>query len=96
MKRRVRFSKNEDIVILECVREHINNLTMAFKIAQLVLPKRTIGAITQRWYYKVSRQEEAFKMASVYLTVENRKVVREDSSKLSEFVTKRKRLPLKK
>lgn len=73
MALRLKWSQNEDEVLLRHVKNNPQNLQSAFALASEELGRSTL-ACTQRWYKVVSRKED--KGNTCFLTVSKNKVGR--------------------
>lgn len=83
MRNHKRWTQDEDIVVLDQVRRHADNLSVAFQKASEILERKP-SAVKVRWYSVLSKKENniCFATLSDNKKVANRKVVkhREDTS----------------
>ncbi len=64
-KKILHYTKEEDTIIINCVKENPFNLSKAFKKAfSLLEEKRTLNAIASRWYGVLRKQETVFTVSS--------------------------------
>lgn len=84
MQRKIRYTEEEDNIIIQCVSESPNNLERAFRKASTLLNNRTVTSVSMRWYNRL-RNRPSTKV--VFMTLGkgkvniNRKVERENSPK---------------
>lgn len=84
MQRKIRYTEEEDNIIIQCVSESPNNLERAFRKASTLLNNRSVSSISVRWYLRI-RTKPSTKVVFMTLGKDkvniNRKVERENSPK---------------
>lgn len=80
-----RWSKEEEQVLLNCVKENPNNLQKAFKLAAIEL-KRSISSCSNRWYQTLNKTEVCFVTIGTKTKNKNKKIVTDNTSDNTETV----------
>lgn len=85
MKRNKRWSKEEEQVLLNCVRENPINLSKAFREATIELD-RPLTSCKNRWYQKLNKTEVCFVTIGTRTKNKNRKIVAVNTSDNTENI----------